>query len=232
MNKFFFSAFLVALFVGAVFQISNSPDQEIASVEENIQVKKQSTESERKPASKPKALLPEAKKERLRQEVIKKYIDSKTNRKDISQTFSKKPMPQVLSTREFKLKGQSLFIASNAKAVPSYQYHSGMGRKIASVNSHVIYNGKHGLPVVQDPVKLRKGVATGHIIVTAEPNVDLTSLAREHNLEVHHTVPHLNLISFIPRESEKLLETSVALSKSSLVKSVKLDISYGGPRAK
>jgi hypothetical protein len=107
-----------------------------------------------------------------------------------------------------------------------------MGRKIASVGNHVIYSGKKGLPVVQDPVKKIKGVATGHIIVTADADADLTGLAKEHDLEVHHTVPHLNLISFIPRNPDKLLDISVALSNSSLVKTVKLDITYGGPRAK
>lgn len=75
-------------------------------------------------------------------------------------------------------------------------------------------------------------MATGHIIVKPNGDVDITALAKKHNLRVEHVVPHLNLITLVPRDQEKLLEISVLLSQSDLLSSVKLDISYGGPRAK
>lgn len=137
-----------------------------------------------------------------------------------------------MSTQVFWLKGQKLNIAKGYRAIKKEQYLRSMGRKISSVNKHIIVKGTAGLPVVQDPIKKIKGIATGHIIVKAKPDTDLRELARTYKLSVHHTVPHLNIISFIPEDKEKLLETSVKLSQSDLLESVKLDISYGGPRAK
>lgn len=138
----------------------------------------------------------------------------------------------LLSTQVFWLKGQKLNIARGYGAVKKQDYHSSMGRKISSVNNHIIIKGKQGLPVIQDPIKMIKGIATGHIIVKAKKNADLQEIAKKYKLKVHHTVPHLNLISFIPEDKGKLLETSAKMADSDLLESVKLDISYGGPRAK
>jgi hypothetical protein len=44
--------------------------------------------------------------------------------------------------------------------------------------------------------------------------------------------PHLNLITLVPNDSSELLKVSALLSESELLTSVKLDVSYGGPRAK
>lgn len=85
---------------------------------------------------------------------------------------------------------------------------------------------------MQDPVKFRKGIATGHITVKPKGDADISSLVKKHDLKVAHVVPHLNIVTLEPRDQSKLLEVSILLSESNLLSSVKLDISYGGPRAK
>lgn len=100
------------------------------------------------------------------------------------------------------------------------------------MNNHYIIQGKKGLPVIEDPVKMRQGIATGHIIVRPKVDADITNLAKKHKLKVEHVVPHLNLVTFVPENEDELLEVSILLSQSPLLESVKLDVSYGGPRAK
>jgi len=137
-------------------------------------------------------------------------------------------------TDSFMLKGQELFIARGYSAIPMNDFKKSMGRKITSINNHIIFKGSNtqGLPVIQDPIKMIKGFATGHIIVKVKPEVNLSELVNKYDLDVHYTSAHLNLISFIPKDKSRLLEISAKLAESSFFNSVKLDISYGAPHAK
>jgi len=228
-----FLSLCLVLTAGWLFRSKNSPSD--SSVKLGINLDPEPKSNLRKLASRINKPARQEKTEKkvlkLNKEIIKNFKAGKDTIADLSKTYKKtKPNAINLNPKEFRLKGQKLFVSTTHSAIPKNQYRG--SREVASINNHAIVKGNKGLPVVQDPIKFRKGIATGHIIVVAKPDVDLTALAKEHNLAVHHTIPHLNLIAFVPSSPELLLNTSVKLSESSLLESVKLDISYGGPRAK
>ena len=167
----------------------------------------------------------------LKKQVTKVHQSGKDKIINTRTTYKKSPsFGSKMPSKEFRLKGQRLFIATGYSAhKPTVENRA---RGIASINNHIILKDNSGLPVVQDPVKKVKGVATGHIIVKVKPNIDLREIAKTYNLSVEHSVPHLNLVSFTPSNKKELLDISVKLSESDLFDSVKLDISFGGPRAK
>ncbi len=225
----------ICLFItaGWLLKKQDSPKHNLAKLGINLETESKS--NLRKLASRidksPRKEKVEKANSKLNQRIIQNFKSGKDEINDLSKEYKKiRPTYTNIQTKEFRLKGQKLFISTTYSAVPKNKSTS--RREIASINNYSIVKGTSGLPVVQDPVKRRKGIATGHIIVKAKPDTDLTSLAKSYNLQVHHTVPHLNLIAFAPRNPENLLETSIKLSESSLLESVKLDISYGGPRAK
>lgn len=169
-------------------------------------------------------------KERLQKSV---RVTSKDKIVSLPEGHKKRRVTQKeFTTSTFTLKGQSLQIAREYSAIHKKDYYLNLGKKVSSVSDYIIYKGTSGLPVIQDSIKKIKGHATGHIIVKITSSESLKEIANRYDLKIAYAAPHLNLLSFIPKDKSRLLEISIKLSEYKIFDSVALDISYGAPHAK